>query len=233
MTFFASAFRIIAAVALAGCASRRDSHPGGCVTQHKLPSLRLTSDHKRLLTSVSSDPRTALDYYMLLPRSYFGIMPDSRERRVSYITRSTLSDEYLDAWGHIECTGGFHVTLKLYRTPSRTFIVIEPYNEEIIFGDGNWEISIVRPSLWAYAEGEWTRQPDESIPKISPRHVLTKYHRNWDDAQRETDQKKFIEISYNLSPATNAIILMGRETFQPKVYEYARLKWRNTRFSFK
>ena len=48
-----------------------------------------------------------------------------------------------------------------------------------------------------------------------------------------TDQEKYIWIDYVLSPATSDIVLMGRENFQPDVYEYARLKWRNPRFSFK
>jgi hypothetical protein len=31
----------------------------------------------RLLSAASAPPKTALDYYMLLPKSYFSIMPDS------------------------------------------------------------------------------------------------------------------------------------------------------------
>jgi hypothetical protein len=228
MTFFACAFRIVAAVALAGCASP----PGEGVAQDKLPSLRLTSDQKRLLASASPDPRTALDYYMLLPKSYFDVMPDSRERRVSYVVHDTLSDEYLDAWGNIEGTGGFHVTLKLYRTPTRTFVVIDPYNEEILLDDSKWEISAVRPSLWVYSDRMWTRQPDDCIPKISPRHVLKKYHRDSGIDRRDTGQKKYIEISYDLSPNSDDIVVTGRETFQHRIYEYARLNWRNGRFSF-
>ena len=166
---------------------------------------------------------------MLLPKSSFEIMPDSRERRVTYI--KTHSEEYLDAWGTIECMGGFHVTLKLYRTRARTFIVINPYNEEIILDDGKWEIGIARPSLWIYVDGNWVRQSDESIPKISPRRILTKYYRD-PGADRSGSQKRYFDISYDLSAAANDIVVRGRETFQWGNYEYGRLKWRDGRFSF-
>ena len=176
---------------------------------------------------------------MRLPKSYFSIMPDSRERRVTYIDAKTLSDDYLHAFRAFECNGGgFQVTLKLYRTPTRTFVAINQFEEEVIFDDGKPtkgepSISIVRPSLWRYFDGRWHPQPTESIPKISPKRVLTKYHHDWDADRQEIDQEKFIWISYILSPSTNSIVLMGRENFQSDVYEYARLNWRNTRFSFK
>jgi len=232
----------VAAFAVAACASRaphRDAYVGGCVHNHELPPLQLTPEHQRLLASVSPTPKTALDYYMLLPKSYFSIMPDSRERRVTYIDAKTLSDDYLHATRSFECDGGgFEVTLKLYRTPTRTFVALKSGHTETIFDDGKPHegepsVSIERPSLWRYSDGGWIRQPAESIPKISARRVLTKYHRDWDADRQYTDQEKYIWIDYVLSPATSDIVLMGRENFQPDVYEYARLKWRNPRFSFK
>ncbi|HEY3898453.1 MAG TPA: hypothetical protein VGM54_07565 [Chthoniobacter sp.] len=204
-----------------------------------MPPLRLTAEHKRLLASVSAQPRTALDYYMLLPQSYFRNLPDSRERRVTYITTKTLTNDFLDAFRGFDCSDyGFHVTLKLYHTASRTFIVIDSYNEEVIFAHkkphgGEPSISIVRPSLWLYADGVWIRQPDESLPKIPPRRVLAKYHHDWDADQRETEEEKVIWLDYEMSPTTDDIVLVGGENFQTAVYEYARLKWRDGRFSFK
>jgi hypothetical protein len=200
--------------------------------------LRLTAEHKQLLAKASASPKTALDYYLLLPKSTFSIMPDFPERRVTYIEPKTLSDDYLHASRWFECDGGgFSVTLKLYRTPSQTFVVIQRRQPETIFDDGKPRegepsVSIDRPELWKYSAGQWVRQPDASIPKISARRVLAKYHHDSDADKQYPDQDKFIWIDYVLSPATNDIVLMGRENFQSDIYEYARLKWRGDRFSF-
>jgi len=148
-------------------------------------------------------------------------LPDSPERRVTYIDTKTLSGDYLQAFRAFECNGGgFRVTLKLYRTPTRIFVAINQFEEEVIFDDGKPtegepSVSIVRPSLWRYFDGRWHRQPDESIPKILPKRVLSKYHRDWDADRQEIGEEKFIWIDYVLSPTINDIVLMGRENFNP------------------
>lgn len=225
-----------------GCASRTPHQPapyvGGCSHVRELPPLELTSKHKRLLASVSTTPKTALDYYMLLPKSYFSIMPDSPERRVTYVRTETLSDTYLHARRWFECDGGgFDVTLKLYRSSAGTFVAIKNEHGETIFDDGEDtkgepSITIQRPTLWRYADGAWKRQPRESVPKISPKRVLAKYHHDWDADRQFVGQRKFIWIDYNFIPESDDLVLMGRENFQPSVYEYARLHWRGPHFSF-
>jgi hypothetical protein len=234
---------LIALVAIvAGCVSpapKPNANAGGYATTHELPPLQLTAEHKRLLAAVSAKPRTALDYYMLLPRSYFKIMPDSRERRVTYIDAATLSDDFLTASQWLECDGGgFAVSLKLYRTPTRTFVVLNDSRMEKIFDDGKPRegeptVFIERPSLWLYSGSAWIRQPDSAVPRIPAERVLTKYHRDWDADRKYTDQEKHIWIDYEVSPTTPDIVLMGRENFQSDVYEYGRLKWRGTRFTLK
>lgn len=232
---------VILAIALTGCAGRSpqpQAEVGGCVHTHELPPLKLTSEHKRLLDASSTPPKTALDFYMLLPKSYFSIMPDSRERRVTYIDTSTLSADYLHASRYFECDGGgFEVSVRLYRTSTRTFVALKSGNTETIFDDGKPRegepsVHIERASLWLYTAGDWVRQPDQTIPKISAQRVLAKYHHEWDADRQYTDQEKFIWIDYVLSPVTDDIVLRGRENFQPEVYEYARLRWRDGYFSF-
>ena len=226
--------------AVAGCVSPApapSTHLGGCAHTHELPPLELTAEHERLLAAASAKPKTALDYYLLLPGSYFKIMPDSRERRVTYIEDKTLTDDYLEASRWFECDGGgFEVTIKLYRTPTRTFVLLNHGHMDTIFDDGKPRegepsVGIERPSLWLYSDSAWVRQPDSAVPKISAERVLDKYHRDWDADRKHTDQEKYIWIDYVLSPTTPDIVLMGRENFQSGVYEYGRLKWRGTRFT--
>jgi len=226
---------------IAGCTSRpahTKAPAGGCSHNHEVPPLNLTAEDRRLIATVSETPKTALDYYMRLPKSYFSIMPDSKERRVTYVERATLSDDYLHATRWFECDGGgFEVTLKLYHTPAGTFIAIKDTRVESIFkGDkgtgGEPPVHIERPSLWRYPDGHWTREPDDAIPKIPAQFVLRKYHHDWDADRQYTAQQKFIEIDYKLSPSVEDIVLMGRENFQSDIYEYGRLRWNGTRFTF-
>jgi hypothetical protein len=242
MRHFSIALAVILVGAVAGCVSPAPApseHLAGCAHTHELPPLELTAEHERLLAAASAKPRTALDYYLLLPSSYFKIMPDSRERRVTYIDAKTLSNDYLKASRWFECDGGgFEVTIKLYRTPKQTFVLLKQSQLETIFDDGKPRegepsIRIERPSLWRYSDSGWVQQPDSAVPKISAERVLAKYHRDWDADRKNTDQEKYIWIDYVLSPTTPDVVLMGRENFQSGAYEYGRLKWRGTRFTLR
>lgn len=201
---------------------------------HELPPLRLTDEHKRMLAAVSTTPRTALDYYMLLPKSRFGILPDSPERRVTYVKNH--SDDFLEASHWFECNGGgFEVTMKLFRTPERTFIAIKHStgkDNDIPSGKREPPVILDRPSLWLYAGGKWILQPIESIPTIPTERALAKYHKDSDADRRYLDQDKFISINYVLSPSVEDIVLMGAENFEEHAHEYARLKWRDSHFVF-
>lgn len=222
-------------IALAGCnpprVAQKNSHAGGCAHNHELPPLHLTVENKRMLASVSPTPSTALDYYMLLPKSRFGIMPDSPERRVTYVKKQ--SNEFLEASHWFECNGGgFGVTLKLYRTPTRTFLLLKHDDGKDQYDDRaveNRELPTVenRPSLWLYSEGKWSQQ---TLPGVPRERVLKKLREGLKtDGQRATDMD-FIDINYVVSPETDDIVLMGRGNCQAHAYEYARLKWQNSRF---
>jgi len=217
-----------------GCSSHPNAPEGGCVHDQKLPPLHLTTEQKQLLSTVSSTPKTALDFYMLLPKSSFDIMPDSAKRRISYVKLDTLTDGFLHASRSFECNGGgFEVTLKLYHSPATTFVAIIQSVEIKDVEEGTVEkpeILIVRPSLWRYVNKRWQRKPDEAIPEISPQQVLKKYHRDQDADRKNTDPSNIIYIDYDLSPSTDDIILKGRGNFQRCIYEYARLHWDGERF---
>ena len=60
------------ALLFAGYASTPAPHVGGCNHSHELPPLNLSADEKTLLESVSPQPQSALDYYMLLPTAVQG-----------------------------------------------------------------------------------------------------------------------------------------------------------------
>ena len=170
------------------------------------------------------------------PKAWFSIMPDSKERRVTYIRPDGFSDDYLHAWRWFECDGGgFEMALKVFHTPAGDRIVIKRETSETLY-DNHWvvggepSVSLLRPVMWSYAGGRWHRQPDEAVPAMALQAILAKYHHDWDSDHQYTDQKKFIYVDYVLSPSTNDIVLMGRENFQSGIYEYGRLKWNGTRF---
>lgn len=222
----------------AGCAF--NGGHGGCVTEHRMPPLKLTSEHKRLLASVSSEPRTALDYYMHLPKSFFDVIPDSPERRVTFIDQDTLSDDYLNAHFGFECGGGgFQVAIKVLPSLTAKFVVLHQFNEEVVFPDKakDFEVNFFRPSLWRYVDASWLREDEAAIPKISFKQVLAKHH---EQSRAEAlvrpsvvpDTDSRIEVSYDLRPETTDIVITGRGNFQGAPTEYARLKWRNDHFSF-
>lgn len=218
----------------AGCANKakqKAAFVGGCNHSHELPPLELTATHQEWLAGASTTPRTALDYYLLLPSSNFSIMPSSRERRVTYIEASTLTDDFLHASKWFECDGGgFEVTLKLYRSASRNYVVVKTSELVTVYDDGRPSegdptVNLVYPTLWRYSGSSWIREPEAALPRIQPESVLAQYRRYKAAEEVSISPDDFVSVDYVLSPGASEIILMGRGNYLSKVSEYGRLRW--------
>ncbi len=228
---FAVSFTVFA------CASRppqKNAYVVGCNHSNELPPLQLTPEQERLLSSVSPTPQTAFDYYMLLPKSYFKELPDTRERRVSYVSTKTLSKNYLTASHWFECDGGgFEVTIKLYRSASRTFILVKRDDFEMILEGGvskSPSAKICRPTLWEYLNGAWIRKADESVPQISAKRVLKEYKKNPNPSPQRTSEA--LMIDYDVSPSRDSILVRGRWSISYIEYQFGRLDWNGSQFNF-
>ncbi len=228
------------AFALCGCASHApqpNGNLGGCIHNHELPPLTLTPAQEQLLASAPKSPRTALDYYMLLPKSYFSIMPDSRERRVSYIDLESLSNDYLHASRWFECDGGgFEVVLRLYKSSSGTIVGLLTNESTTIYkgkpDEGAPSITVRKPSFWKYTAGAWVPQSGTLLPDLGSSEILDRYYHHYKAHLIEPDQPKYIWLAYTPLPTTTDIHVTGRGNFMKpsKEYIWKRYSWTGKRF---
>ena len=227
----------------------------GCSDSRKLPPLKLTGEQKRLLASANEDPKTALDYYLLLPHDYFSVLwlingpkapsGESRERRVTYIDLKTLTDQYLHAKLWFECDqGGFEVTIRLFDAPDgglvgvssrantlrdeNTMLFQAPREKRGVLSS----VVVSRPSFWRYVAGGWRRVSDSILPMIPVEKVLELNRSKWHSPPEFEDQSKFITLAYELPRTGNTIIIKGRENFMDPFleYEWGRYELKSGRF---
>jgi hypothetical protein len=114
-------------ICLMGAASANDRHVRFDVgsTPTWLP-VTLTAEERVLLEKRSDPPRTALDYYLLLPGMYFKNVADGLERRITFVDQGTLSDQYIHAEYTIPSTdaGFFSITIRLFGDEDKPIVRI-------------------------------------------------------------------------------------------------------------
>lgn len=223
-----------------GCASTPTPDIGGCSHSNELPPLHLDAGQKALLASVSSQPQSALDYYMLLPKHYFSIMPSDAQRRISYVERETLKSDYLSACRWFECDGGgFEVTIRVFRRPEGDLIAIDSSEDPPLFlfrrdenKSGLNSVTLKKPTFWHYKH-KWEQIDADILPSMSLKSILDQYRNKYKADQAYTDQSKFIYLDYRLLPEGNIIPVVGRENFMDSAPTWAEYTFTGARFKKK
>lgn len=187
---------------------------------HELPPLRLDKQQKALLASVSAKPETALDYYMLLPARLFSSFPADPPRRISYLDRTQLTRDFLQASQFIEGDGGgFQVILRVFRRPEGDLIAVSAYGDPVVMllrrdlnQPGLNSVILRKPVFWEYP-GSWKPVDEAILPTLSLAEVLDQYKNKYKADRESPGQAKFIDLDYVLLPTGNTIPLVGRENF--------------------
>jgi len=209
----------------------------GCSHDNVLPELQLTAAHRKLLAERNDPPRTAVDYYLSLPVSFFGNVEDTTpERRVSFIEMETLSDQWLKAGHFFECDGGgFEVVMRVFDTADGPLIAIDQWGErwKTIYEKENTprgEVSSITlgvPSFWRYSAGDWVEAEGVSLPGIDEARVIDRYRNHFKAHLNLPDQPKYIWLQYELPKTGKEIRLIGRENFMEPDGDYV---WQRLRF---
>ena len=153
--------------------------------------VELDEAERGLLTKRSDPPKTALDYYLLLPEKYFRNIENSLERRITFIDQDSLSDQYLHAEYSIPRTdaGAFEVTIRVFHKDREPLIAIRHRGDSqslykvadertVEPGELVW-INVGRPEFWRYRKGEWIEVDRDILPGISKDSVLDRYHHHY------------------------------------------------------
>lgn len=214
---------------------------GGCGHDQELPPLKLDKGAKRILASRSAPPQTAADYFLALPSSYFSILENSPQRRVTFIETSSLTDSYLRAEHWFECDGGgFEVTIRVFDTEdgpligisSSTYPVHKLYTDQDAGSGGLKSITLRRPRFWRYSDGAWKAVDDAILPMLDRDAVIDRYRNHYKAHLENVDQQKFIWLDYDLPISGNTIQVSGRENFMDPIkrYIWARFSLDGQRF---
>jgi len=210
---------------------------GGCNHSRELPPLIIDAEEKSLLASVSAHPQNALDYYMLLPKRYFSFLPSDAQRRISYVDRKSLTNNYLLARRYFDCDqGGFDVTMRVFRRPEGDLIAIDSSEDHSLFllrrADnlrGLNSVTLKKPTFWQYKHG-WEKVDNDILPSMSLASVLDQYRNKYKADKAYPDQSKFIYLEYRLLPEGNLIPVIGRENFMDSAPTWAEYSFTGTRF---
>ena len=175
-----------------------------------------------LLEQRSSPPSSALDFYLLLSRSYFGRVEDSLERRISFIDRETLTLQYL----HAEFTiprvdaGAFFVTIRIFEGEGSPLIAVRHRDDyQLIYkrsSESTDNLSHIRvgfPELWRFKDGAWVLADHEILPRVQTESVITRYKAQYRAHLEHPSQTKSISLDYELPIEGNLIDVTGRENF--------------------
>ncbi len=225
---------------LVGCASSPSPNTGGCSHSHDLPPLKLGSDRLALLESVSVQPQSALDYYMLLPERYFSILPSDPQRRISFVDLEPLTKDYLSARHWFECDGGgFEVAIRVFRRPEGDLIAIDSSEDPSLFLfrrdeklSGLNSVTVKKPTFWHYKDG-WIPVDPDILPSLGLTGILDQYKNKYKADQVYPDQSKFIYLDYRLLPEGNTIPVVGRENFMDAAPTWAEYTFTGSLFKKK
>ncbi|MDB4437981.1 hypothetical protein N9195_00165 [bacterium] len=183
----------------------------------------LKEDERKLLEKRSDPPMAALDYYLLLPGKYFGKIKNSVDRRITYIDREFLSDQFLHAEYAIPSVdaGDFEVTIRVFESDGEPLIAIRHRGGNKLLhkvedergvkaGEIIW-ITLGRPDFWRYRNGKWISVDAKILPGITKEFVIDKYRNHFKDHLKNPTQKKTIALGYDL-PRTGGIVRVTRIT---------------------
>lgn len=194
--------------------------------------VKLDEAERRLLAARSSPPKTAMDYYLLLPEKYFRNIENSLERRVTFIDQESLSDQYLRAGYTIPSTdaGAFWVTIRLFEKGGEPLIAIRHRGGNQLLhkikDERTWEpgeliwISLGRPDFLRYREGKWIPVGAKILPPITKDFVLDRYRNHYKGHLKHPTQKKWISLGYALPQTGETVQVTGRENFMNPLEKY-------------
>lgn len=205
----------------------------------QLPPLELSPAHIALINGANAVPRTALDFYLLLPSEFFGGLDDSPNRRLWYLNLVALTDHYLKAEFHFECDGrGFGIEMRVYPSSAGPVVGVESGRMETIYDDGDPkggdpEIAVKIPSFYRVLGKSWVRLEDSVLPKVDIQKVLSQYYGTYRTDRDYRAGDKQIWLRYEMLPSSTDIELEGRENFMdPHIrYVWAKYRWTGQKFA--
>ncbi len=207
--------------------------------------VKLTEAESKLLKQRSSPPRSALDFYLLLSRSYFENVDDSLERRIAFIDRETLTPTYLHAEFTIPVVdaGAFSISIRIFEKGEEPLIAIchrsgreslyEIENERKAKPGELIRITVGRPEFWRYRKEKWIPEKATILPSITKEFVLDRYRKKYKGHLNYPTQKKYIWLNYDLPPSGELIQVTGKENFMSpdKKYVWAEFTFDGDRFA--
>ncbi|MBK1827886.1 hypothetical protein [Haloferula rosea] len=243
IAFLSSLFFLLAScILLAGDASRqlRFTNQDSEVSDWVWLPVTLDESERAILETRSDPPRTALDFYLLLASHYFGRIEDSVERRITFIQRESLTDQFLHAHFTIPQVdaGAFFVTIRVFHGGKEPLIMIGSRGARTIFRSTERKqarldyISVGYPQLWRFREGSWIREGDEILPQIKADAVIDRYRNHYKAHLKYPTQKKRISLGYTIPPEGSVIQVTGRENFMDfrETYVWQEYRFDGTRF---
>jgi hypothetical protein len=187
--------------------------------------ITLTDAESELLSKRSDPPKTALDYYLNLSGGYFGRnIYHGTERRITFIDRETLSDQYLHASYTIPSVdaGAFSITIRLFGDKDDLLIAISHLkSKRRLFAakennpKGLYSIMLNKPEFWRYQGGAFSeggalvRMPDSVIPEVSVERILERYRNHHKAHLNRPTLKKWIYLTYELPQEGNRVEVTG------------------------
>ena len=191
--------------------------------------ITLTDAESELLSKRSDPPKTALDFYLALSGGHFGWnIHHETERRITFIDRETLSDQYLHASYTIPSVdaGAFSITIRLFGDKDDPLIAISHLeSKRRLFAakennpQGLWSIMLNKPEFWRYRGGAWAeggaliRVSDSVLPELSVEWILGRYRNHYKAHLNHPTQKKSIFLVYKLPQKGNSVKVTGGENF--------------------
>jgi hypothetical protein len=204
----------------------------------QLPPLELSPAHIALAEGANAVPRTAVDFYLLLPPDFFGGLDDSPNRRLWYLDLTALTDDYLKAEFHFECDGGgFGIEMRVYPSPAGPVVGVETGRMETVYDDGDPkdgdpEIAVKIPAFYRLRGRSWLRLEDGILPKVDIQNVLARYYGTYRTDRHYRAGDKQIWLKYEMLPSSTNIELEGRENFMDPYIRYVWAKYRWTGQAF-
>ena len=194
--------------------------------------VKLDEAERGLLAKRSDPPKTAMDYYLLLPEEYFRNVENSLERRVAFIDQESLSDQYLHAGYTIPSTdaGAFWVTIRIFEMGGEPLIAIRHRGGNQLLhkikdernrkpGELIW-IRLGRPDFLRYRDGRWIPVDAKILPGITKDFVLDRYRNHYKGHLNNPTQRKWISLGYALPQTGGVIQVTGRENFMSPLENY-------------
>ncbi len=221
---------ILTAFAVGAWAQERVVDDNGKFVEWKWPEVKLNAEEHKLLAGRSDTPKMAIDYYLALPAKYFRNVENSVERRVTFIERETLSDQYLHAeyWIPSVDAGGFRVTIRLFDNEDGEPLIAVRHgggnkrlleNDKAKPGELIW-VTLGRPNFYRFREGKWVPVDGGILPGVTIEQVLDRYRNHYKAHLKQPTQTKYIALGYELPRTGTTVRVTGRENFMNPLKKY-------------